>query len=92
MMTLGETEKRLLKTCSKAVAHMRWQLHARRFGVIFGAGASLDLGFPAWGNLVQRVVETPEVDSATLTEEVQKPLPMVAEHYCPVNDSLASGN
>jgi hypothetical protein len=58
---------------------MRWQLHAERFGLIFGAGASRDLGFPTWETLVQRVVESPEVDGATLTKEVQKPLPIVAE-------------
>jgi hypothetical protein len=58
---------------------MRWQLDAERFGVIFGAGASRDLGFPTWEGLVQRVVDSPEVDGATLTKEVQKPLPIVAE-------------
>lgn len=55
------TEKHLLERYPKAIAHMRWQFHARRFGVIFGAGASRDLGFPTWDNLVQRVAESPEV-------------------------------
>src|SRR5437016_3728027 len=79
MITLGETEKQLLRRYPKAVAHMRWQLDAKRFGVIFGAGASLSLGFPSWEVLVQRVVESPEVDGATLTTEVRKPLPIIAE-------------
>lgn len=79
MTKLSETEKHLLERYPKAVAHMRWQLHAERFGLIFGAGASRDLGFPTWETLVQRVAESPEVDGATLTKEVQKPLPIVAE-------------
>jgi hypothetical protein len=58
---------------------MCWQLRVKRFGVIFGAGASRGLGFPTWEELVQRVVESPEVDGATLTKEVRKPLPIVAE-------------
>lgn len=78
-MTLGEAEKQLLRRYPKPVAHMRWQLDAKRFGVIFGAGASLGLGFPSWDLLVQRVVESPEVDGATLTKEVRKPLPIIAE-------------
>jgi hypothetical protein len=78
-MTLSDAEKNLLRRYPKAVAHMRWQLEARRFGLIFGAGASLSLGFPSWEALVQRVVESPEVDGATLAREVQKPLPIVAE-------------
>jgi hypothetical protein len=79
LMTLGETEKSLLKRYPKAIAHMRWQLQAERFGVIFGAGASRSLGFPNWEELVQRVAESPEVDGATLPTEVKKPLPIIAE-------------
>jgi SIR2-like domain len=78
-MTLGEPEKQLLRRYPKAIAHMRWQLDAKRFGLLFGAGASLSLGFPSWETLVQRVVESPEVDGATLTTEVRKPLPIIAE-------------
>jgi hypothetical protein len=79
MTTLGDTERRLLQRYPRAIAHMRWQLRAKRFGVVFGAGASRDLGFPTWEGLVQRVAESPEVDGATLMKEVRKPLPIVAE-------------
>jgi len=79
MMALGKPEEQLLKRYPKAIAHMRWQLQVKRFGVIFGAGASSDLGFPKWGELVQRVAESPEVEGTTLTKEVHKPLPIVAE-------------
>jgi hypothetical protein len=58
---------------------MRWQLKVKRFGVVFGAGASRDLGFPTWEELVKRITECPEVEGATLTKEVHKPLPIVAE-------------
>ena len=78
-MTLGMTEIDLLRRYPKAIAHMHWQLRAKRLGVVFGSGASHDLGFPDWEELVQRVAASPEVDGATLTKEVRKPLPIVAE-------------
>src|SRR5204863_8608412 len=37
-----------------------------RFGLVFGAGASVGLGFPDWKKLLQRIAEHPDVDGAAL--------------------------
>lgn len=69
----------LLALYARPIAHMRSQQRARRFGLIFGAGASIPVGFPTWEDLVKRVARCPEVDGTRLTREVRKPLPIVAE-------------
>jgi hypothetical protein len=78
-MHLGEPEKRILKRYPKAIAHMRGQHERRRFGLMLGAGASKDLRFPDWKELVHRVAKSPEVEGPTLAAEIKKPHPIIAE-------------
>jgi hypothetical protein len=78
-MALGKAEANLLKRYPRAIAHMHWQLRVQRLVVVFGAGASKDLGFPTWKELVERVTLSPDVKPSNLTKEVRKPLPIIAE-------------
>lgn len=53
-----------MRRYSRAVFHMRDQLHENsRFGLVFGAGASKDLKFPQWWELVETIAKHPKVDA-----------------------------
>jgi len=79
-MNLGAPEESLLKRYPKAIAHMHWRNSVRRLGLVFGAGASRDLGFPTWETLVRRIARSSEVDGSDLVpKELRKPLPIIAE-------------
>ncbi len=45
----------ILKSHTRAIAHMRQQILIQRFCLIFGAGAGYDLGFPQWRELLERL-------------------------------------
>jgi hypothetical protein len=48
----------LMATTPRAVVHLRAQAQRKRLGLIFGSGASKDLGFPNWPELIQRVAQS----------------------------------
>src|SRR5271167_3457582 len=76
--TKDRSDQNLLKRYPKAIAHMHWRNSVQRLGLVFGAGASRDLGFPTWEKLVRRIAQSPEVDgSALVPRELRKPLPIV---------------
>src|ERR1700733_923645 len=54
-MELPRNAGDLLGTSSRAIAHLRAQLHRKRLGLVFGSGASKGLGFPDWKGLVKKV-------------------------------------
>jgi hypothetical protein len=45
----------ILKSSTRAIAHMRQQMLSQRFCLVFGAGAGYDLGFPQWRELLERL-------------------------------------
>jgi hypothetical protein len=45
----------VLRSHTRAIAHMRQQILSQRFCLIFGAGAGYDLGFPQWKELLDRL-------------------------------------
>src|SRR5882724_10617455 len=53
------------KQYQRPIAHLRAQLKRHRLGLLFGAGASKDIGFPNWTELVDRVAEHEDVQAAT---------------------------
>jgi hypothetical protein len=50
----------------KAVAHLRRQLPRGRLGLIFGSGASRELGFPNWTELVDGIAKNKDVDGESI--------------------------
>jgi len=56
----------LLSVAPKAVAHLRAQLRRKRLGLVFGSGASKDLLFPDWKELIDRIAAHPQVQGSPL--------------------------
>jgi hypothetical protein len=63
---LSDTKKELLKVYARAIAHMRQEFRARRFGLVLGAGATRDMGFPEWKQLVEQIAAHSEVQATDL--------------------------
>lgn len=86
-MKLGTRHKKLLSAQPRAIVHMRRQLENQRFGLIFGAGLSQDLGIPNWAKLVELIAADPSVKGKKILETVppRAGLPyqteMLFEHY-----------
>ncbi|TAJ41288.1 MAG: hypothetical protein EPO55_06355, partial [Reyranella sp.] len=55
----------------KAVVHLRAQYQRKRLGLIFGSGASKELGFPDWDQLVARIAEDGNVQGQKILEKFQ---------------------
>ena len=68
----------------RAVIHMRAQHERARLGLIFGSGASKDLGFPNWDELVDRIGKDEDVDAGALLSRLKQ------ETAEPATRSLAS--
>ena len=60
----------LLKRAPKAITHLRAQRNRRRLGLIFGSGASSDLGFPKWQKLVQLIASHADVQATDLLTQL----------------------
>jgi len=60
------TQKEVLAKYGRAIVHMRQQIAVNRFGLVLGAGASIDLGFPLWKTLVERIAEHDDVQGKDL--------------------------
>lgn len=50
--------KKILLEYSKEILHMRSRYQNEHFGLVFGAGTSLQLGFPSWKTLLDRIAES----------------------------------
>lgn len=61
----------LMVVAPKAIVHLRAQRHRKRLGLIFGSGASNDLGFPCWKELVDRIAADPDVNASELIERIK---------------------
>lgn len=74
------TEDEILEQYGRPLAHMRRQLRDKRFGLIFGSGASNEIGFPRWEKLVESVARDADVKSYSVATEMRPaPLPIVSE-------------
>ncbi len=87
MLELDEVHKSVLECYSRAVVHMRKQVLAKRFGLVFGAGLSQAFGIPTWRALVQALAVDPDVQGESVLQVVppHASLPyqteMLFEHY-----------
>ena len=61
-----DIQNRVLEKYCRAIVHMRQEFYNRRFGLILGAGASIDLGFPNWPDLIERIAKHPEISAENL--------------------------
>ena len=64
-------EERLVKELPRAIVHLRAQRRASRLGLIFGAGISIDLGYPKWRDLVKKIANRPEVGAARIWQRLE---------------------
>jgi hypothetical protein len=65
-------EDELIKKMPRAIVHLRAQSRADRFGLIFGAGISIDLGYPQWRDLVAKIANRTDVGAATIWQRLEK--------------------
>lgn len=79
-------EERLIKEETRAIVHLRAQRKANRFGLIFGAGIGIDLGYPQWPDLVKRIANHPEVGATRVWSRLEEQ----GASGRPVTRSLAS--
>ncbi len=61
MGELNDLHKSLLERYARPVVHMRKQVCATRFGLVFGAGLSKPFGIPTWEKLVEMLADDPDV-------------------------------
>ena len=61
-MTNLSASAKLLSEYPRAIAHLRWQVQKRRFGLVVGSGVSIDLGVPGWEELVRLIACDKKVD------------------------------
>lgn len=62
----GEIESKVIAEYGKTLVHMRQQKTANRFGLVFGAGASIDLKFPSWKELIERIAKHKDINAEKL--------------------------
>lgn len=67
--TMQKNKKQLLREYSRAIVHMRQQKSIRRFGLVFGAGISVDFGFPSWSELIKRIAENSKVQGLDMLSD-----------------------
>lgn len=72
MPNFNSTQKEVFKTCARSIVHMRRQIEARRFGLVFGSGLSKSFGLPMWQSLVQRIAKDPVVKGSSLLRRFGK--------------------
>lgn len=84
---MDEIEVRVLQQYARFLVHMRAEKQDRRFGLVLGAGVSLPLKFPSWGDLVTRIADHVDVAGRHIIEGVGDKLPdtsktqMLFQHY-----------
>lgn len=59
MLRPDDTHKSFLESYGRPVVHMRNQVSANRFGLVFGSGLSKGLGIPTWRDLVKDLSQDP---------------------------------
>ncbi|MEA1015389.1 SIR2 family protein [Sphingosinicella sp. LY1275] len=64
-------QDKLMQSIPRAVVHLRAQKNGNRLGLIFGAGIGVDLGYPNWDELVQRISDHKEVGAAKVWNKLR---------------------
>jgi hypothetical protein len=87
MVKLTCLHENLLKEYSRPIVHLRRQIDAKRFGLVFGAGISKPFGIPTWEQLVDLLADDPAIQGRSVLEAVatRAGMPyrteMLFEHY-----------
>lgn len=72
-MAKNDTHAEILKAYPRAVVHLRRQFEVKRFGLVMGAGVSIDFKVPEWKILVERIAADPRVSGTDLLKgDVEK--------------------
>jgi len=79
-------EEALINEMPRAIVHLRAQRRASRLGLMFGAGISVDLGYPKWHDLVKNIAKRLDVGAAKIWDRLEKQ----GASGRPVTRSLAS--
>lgn len=64
-------QEQMIKEIPRAIVHLRSQSRASRFGLIFGAGISIDLGYPQWHDLVKKIANRTEIGAAKIWQRLE---------------------
>jgi hypothetical protein len=64
--------EKILKKYCKYIVHMRQQYRSQHLGLIFGAGASIGLGFPNWIQLVKEIMVNDEIKDLSFSYDEGK--------------------
>jgi hypothetical protein len=67
-----QKEAKVIELAPRAIVHLRAQHRAQRLGLLFGAGISIDLGYPRWSDLVRKIAQRPEVGAAEIWDRLEK--------------------
>lgn len=62
----SDTSKSVLQRYVKAIVHLRQQFSREKFGLVFGAGIGVDLNFPSWDSLLERIAKHPTIQADQL--------------------------
>lgn len=61
MIKLADAHKDILRRYNRPIVHLRQQVKANRFGLLFGAGLSKSFGIPTWDDLVALLADDPGI-------------------------------
>jgi hypothetical protein len=64
-------EAELIELAPKAIVHLRAQHRAKRLGLLFGAGISINLGYPRWEALVKKIAARAEVGAIEIWDRLE---------------------
>jgi len=84
---MSKNRNEILKEHARAIVHMRQQLNAGKFGLVFGAGISKPFKIPNWNELIERIAYTSEVDGEEILNYKKESSPqssltqMLYEHF-----------
>ncbi len=70
MCEFNDTHESILERYSRPITHMRKQVCANRFGLIFGAGLSQGCQIPTWEKLVKALAKDTEIGGECLLQVI----------------------
>ncbi len=87
MNNFTDCQKDIFKSYARPIVHMRKQIEAQRFGMVFGSGLSKSFKLPMWTQLVESIASDSAVEGKDLLDKFgqSKSLPyqteLLLQHY-----------
>lgn len=72
MSDFTDSQKEVFRSYARPIVHMRKQIKAKRFGLVFGSGLSKSFGLPMWRELVGRIANDPAVNGTAFLDKFGK--------------------